>query len=731
MSSFASGARGRRRLSIALAVVGAALALIGGVMFYLRENVVERDGFADRAELAFSDQRVRLAVAQPITDAIVDSGPAKLVNARPLIESVVVGALGTPPARAAFGAAADALEEKLFQREPNTLLLNLVGTADLALGTLESVAPQLADEIPAKLRRVHVEITASVAGIDSIQAAEEVRFLGLLLPPLALLLLIGSVVLAPDRRRGLIRASLSVLAAALVGMIVLAVLKNMLVGHFDDDVVADAVTAVWEALFDDLGAALLLAAVIAVVLAAAARFTDARGFDPLAPFVRAGELLRHGPESTALALLRAVALAAIGIALILKPELSLEAVAVIAGTWFLYVAVGELLGFLAPRLPAAGGEDDGGESIWSRLRPGRVTAAAAAVVATLVAVVVIDGGSEAPARPPGPPPACNGYPQICDKRIDEVTFPATHNSMSAAQEPGWFLPNQRFGIRRQLDDGIRGLLIDTHYGSRRGGNRGFAGVITDLQKEGKTRQEVVAEIGEEAVAKAESLVGRLAFGSSPPGKSEPYLCHVLCELGATRLDVALAGIDVWMQRHPDEFLVIFIEDVVGPEETAAAFRKSGLLRYAYTPTGDPVQPTLGELIERDQRLLVMAENDAGGGKYPWYQQGFDLVQETPYTFHSVAQIESPEGCRPNRGGDSNPLFQLNSWIETIPRDPDLAARIDSHQALLRRSRLCTKIRGLKPNLLNVDFYDRGDVIGVAKELNGIPASEQPQVRTLR
>ena len=94
------GEDGRRRLSVALAVIGAFLALTGGTLLYLRENIFDRDAFADRAEVAFSDQRVRLAVSQPVTDAIIDSGPTQLVNARPLIESVVVGALGTSPARA-------------------------------------------------------------------------------------------------------------------------------------------------------------------------------------------------------------------------------------------------------------------------------------------------------------------------------------------------------------------------------------------------------------------------------------------------------------------------------------------------------------------------------------------------------------------------------------------------------------------------------------------------------
>ena len=57
-------------------------------------------------------------------------------------------------------------------------------------------------------------------------------------------------------------------------------------------------------------------------------------------------------------------------------------------------------------------------------------------------------------------------------------------------------------------------------------------------------------------------------------------------------------------------------------------------------------PTLGELIERDKRLLVMAERDNGDGKFPWYQQAFDLIQETPYTFENVDEIAGREELPP-------------------------------------------------------------------------------------
>ncbi|MEO7197250.1 MAG: hypothetical protein ABIZ50_02130 [Solirubrobacterales bacterium] len=700
---------------MALATLGALLGLLGGILLYARENILDRDALASRAETALSNQRVRLALAQPISDAIIDSGPAKLVNARPVIESVVTGALGTSPVRAAVGEAVKALGEKLFDRDPQALLLNVASGASLAAGTLEAVDPQLARRLPDRLRGVRIEITSSSTPIDTLRLADKVSLGGLLLPPLAVLTMVGSIAVAENRRRALVRGSVGLALAAIAGLAMLSVGKALLVSQFGDDLVADAVSVTWDALLGDLRGAFVLAAVLSIVLAAAARFSESAGFDPLAPAIRAGELLRRRPRSPVLGGLRALCLAGGGLALVLRPELAIETVALIAGAWALYVAIGELLAILAPAGPKTPSTTAPAKR---HLRPGRLIALAGLAAAVLFVVLVLPGGESVKQRPSGPPQACNGFAELCGKRLDEVTLAATHNSMSAAEEPGWFLPNQRYGITRQLDDGIRALLIDTHYGIPRGDGRGFGQVITDLEKEQKTRQEVVAEIGEVGVRKAEELVGNLAFHGAASAP-KPYLCHVLCELGATPLPSALEGIDTWMQAHPDEFLVIFIEDVVSPAETAAAFERSGLLRYVYIPDDSVPPPTLGELIEDDDRLLVMAENDAGGGAYPWYQQGFDLFQETPFTFHSANEIESAESCRPNRGSLSNPLFQINSWIETIPRDPDLAGRIDSREALLQRARLCTRLRGLKPNLIAVDFYDHGDVLGVADRLNGL------------
>jgi hypothetical protein len=77
------------------------------------------------------------------------------------------------------------------------------------------------------------------------------------------------------------------------------------------------------------------------------------------------------------------------------------------------------------------------------------------------------------------------------------------------------------------------------------------------------------------------------------------------------------------------------------------------------------------------------------------------------------------------------LFQINNWIEKVPRDPGLQGEINALDVLHERAVTCRRVRGMDPNVIAVDYYNEGDVIGVAKALNRIPAGEEPQVREIR
>jgi len=117
---------------------------------------------------------------------------------------------------------------------------------------------------------------------------------------------------------------------------------------------------------------------------------------------------------------------------------------------------------------------------------------------------------------------------------------------------------------------------------------------------------------------------------------------------------------------------------------------------------------------------VLLEKQVPGARFPWLTQGFEVTQETPYAFKTKQQMAAADSCRPNRGGPDAPLFQLNHWIERVNPSPGQSEDINSYWFLLPRARRCQRERGLVSNLVAVNFYDRGDLLGVSNVLNGLP-----------
>jgi len=55
-------------------------------------------------------------------------------------------------------------------------------------------------------------------------------------------------------------------------------------------------------------------------------------------------------------------------------------------------------------------------------------------------------------------------------------------------------------------------------------------------------------------------------------------------------------------------LLMIVEDYVEPAELAAAFEQSGLAGFVYKGAGGPRWPTLRQLIESGQRVVVFVES---------------------------------------------------------------------------------------------------------------------------
>ena len=109
---------------------------------------------------------------------------------------------------------------------------------------------------------------------------------------------------------------------------------------------------------------------------------------------------------------------------------------------------------------------------------------------------------------------CNGQKVLCNRPFNEIVLPGAHNAMSSASLD-WVLPNQSVAIPDQLTMGIRGFLVDTHYGRLR--DDGV--VVTDDDR----------------------------TGTDADGPLGTYFCHEYCQLGASKLAPCAAAVH---EVHP-------------------------------------------------------------------------------------------------------------------------------------------------------------------------------------
>lgn len=282
----------------------------------------------------------------------------------------------------------------------------------------------------------------------------------------------------------------------------------------------------------------------------------------------------------------------------------------------------------------------------------------------LLTTLAVTGGVLGCAGDPAPlpiPPECNGDVALCDRRYDEVAYPTTHNAMSNGED-GWIYPNQNRDLAHQLEDGVRGLMLDTH---------AWDGGI--------------------------------------------YLCHAFCEAGNLPLADGLAIIRAFLDDHRGEVVTIIFESYVTADDTAAAFEASGAARYVHAQTPGTPWPTLRELIDADERLIVFTDDD-GGGAYPWYMDVWAHAWETPF----AARTTDDFTCDPGRGTAGNPLFIFNHFLTRTFGVPDEAATTNADPFLLDRARACMAASGALPNFVTVDYYDVGNLFEAVAALNQAP-----------
>jgi uncharacterized membrane protein HdeD (DUF308 family) len=692
-----------------LVVLTGMLLVASAIVGYARITLLDSDRFADRATATLRDPDVRTLVAQEVTDRLVLSNRSDLLAARPLIISATSGIVGGDAFGSIFRRAALDVHRAVFGREQNTITLTLVDVGTVAGEALHEFRPQLAADLGATDRITVLKRRIGSAAGDLARLGDRIRVLAWLLAGLTVAAAAAALVVSVDRRDAVARLGMALIGAGVLVVVAYVVARVIVLAGLHDPEQRSAGAAVWREFLGDLRSlGFVLAAAGAITTASASSLISPDELE--APARRAWRIATTEPSRPWLRALRALALVALGVLVVAEPTAALQVAAIVGGVLLVHEGAQTLLRLIyRPPKPEPERPEPERPHLLRRVAVG---AAAVVAIAAVVTVFVSAGGVDEPSAAPR---GCNGSEALCDKRLDEVVLPATHNSMSVPL-PGWFSAEQDAPIADQLNDGIRGLLLDTHYGDKLDNGK----VRTDYESPQALRDALKQDgLSDQSIEAAMRLRDRAGFEGE--GERGMYLCHSFCELGATPLPGVLDDVHDFLVTHPTEVVVMVNQDYVTPADFVKAVREAGLERTVFKGLDDPQLPTLREMLSSDQRLVLLAENHAGAA--PWYQLAYDrLVEETPYTFKHAADLTTASrvaaSCAPNRGPEGAPFFLVNNWVSTdpVPKPAD-ASKVNAYGPLLHRARECERIRGHVVNLLAVNFYRRGDPFRVVDTLN--------------
>lgn len=693
----------RRRISTALLVVAALLLPVGVVASWARDTLYDSTTFSNRTVDILRSSAVRTVLARRLTEELARSGNEQAVNFRPGLQLAIQTVVDTDAFRSIFRTAVRRTHAAILSGQNGSAGLNLQDSVAIITSSLQaSESPAQAGEQQGGLGDSLSDVTHRLGDLGIWKLDRTIASIAWIAILGALAAAAGALVLAGDRRRCVRRLGWVLVVDGAVIVLALQLLGWWAQRQVDGADLADAVGGAFTRGTADLRAVGLWIAGYGLVAVAAAtvgvRYTPAVVADRFRGWVD-----RRRATTFGTVVLGVLALLA-GLFLVQDPSGNVRLVAVVAGMWLSYLGITEILR-LVRSLPV-------GTSPRAQRRHVALVASTVAVLVALASVGLFFSAAGAAKRADaaGKVP-CNGDESLCDLRIDQVMFPGTHNSMSSSLYPGFLFGEQLDTIKGQLQSGIRAFLIDTHYGvpSRvRLPGSDTRMVLTDRAAE--LRQPAGETVDPQVAERAARLAARAPRAAD--AQRDIYLCHNYCELGAVPFSSVLADFKTFLDTHPDDVVMTIIQDATTPADTAAAIEAAGLGdRVATLERGKPL-PTLRQLIDERRTLLVFAEQ-GGPGAPAWYQRAYDWFQETPYDFQSTTQFN----CKPFRGGTGKPLFLLNHWITNTTPDPSGASSVNSGATLTKRIETCIAQRGALPNVVAVNFSERGALVSTLRKIN--------------
>ena len=257
---------------------------------------------------------------------------------------------------------------------------------------------------------------------------------------------------------------------------------------------------------------------------------------------------------------------------------------------------------------------------------------------------------------------CNGSVELCNKKYHQVAYLTTHNSYSSATA-GFTFPNQNLSISEQLNNGVRGFMLDVY----------------DL-------------MGTPTV-----YHGSFLFGSEP-------------------LSTSLGIIEQFLNTNPNEIITIIFECYVTANDIESEINASGLNNYLFEKIPSIDWPTLQEMIDDNQRLVIFTDENDATASQGWYHYIWEHAVETHFSVNDPDNFNNEF----NRGDSLNDLFIFNHFITNTIfgiGDETAAGIVNEYNFLINRINENYLATSKFPNFITLDFVDQGEGLNVVNTIN--------------
>jgi hypothetical protein len=259
----------RRRLSAALACIGAIAVLVGVPLTYAGHVLGNSAQFSARATLLLDNPSIRSLIEQRVEQQAIESAnvPQQYV---PLVTKAVDIAVRTPAFHRIFDAAIADLHKSVFVSDSDTITLRLAHVGKLVVDALRRVAPGLAAQIPPSLTHQVIRISGGDFGqaTRAARAVERAHTEGVLLLIAAGVVFLLAIALAGERRRAARYVGIAILFDGIVLVAAYSIVRPAVLSRFAVGDDRTAAGAVWNAFLSGLRSDALILAVVGAVVAA-------------------------------------------------------------------------------------------------------------------------------------------------------------------------------------------------------------------------------------------------------------------------------------------------------------------------------------------------------------------------------------------------------------------------------------------------------------------------------